>query len=232
MYGRPGNPHSINQKLPALMNVRDNPNYRTREYVPKGEEFERPPFPYNRGQQGFGMRPECVAMKPVCRGNKYEYAGQAETTTQSKQPLRLKDYNIRPKNRVEAGYTGPRFRNKGPLASDITNYKIDRSDPCRTIKELGCGRPGGPILGLDGIGDAMHEDRMNDAVMRACPNKGTGMLSMDRRHPVANRTDAPQFQQDFPGNQIHKVSPEILRDIDPTLISAYKSNPYTQPILN
>jgi hypothetical protein len=107
-------------------------------------------------------------------------------------------------------------------------------------------RPPGASLNRNGAADVLSSNWSGHS-----PQSADGFMGAnDRINPVnlrhtqksenihhsairpfqANYTTAPQFDQDYPESENRKVTPFIQRDIDPSLIDAYRQNPYTQAL--
>lgn len=195
-------------------------------------------FAYSGQRTGDGAPGSYATTTPLKRAKNevvFAYSGQRTGDSVGLGYL-VEEHDVLPSVRDESAQsaheTGGAFRNRGQPGAELTAYDTGRAQPGLQIKEVGAGRPGGPVWASNAIGDALHPKRMNDPVLLDTQNKDTGVLSMDKRHVVPDKTYVVQYDQTFPCNRVRRVTPDIVQAIDPTLLLAYKSNPYTQPILN
>jgi hypothetical protein len=204
-------------------------------------------FSYSGQRTGDGAPGSYAVTDPLKRAKnmvEFAYSGQ-RTGDSTGLGYLVEEHNVLPTERDllarSVHPTGGAFRNRGEPGAELSNYETGRADPCLPVKEFttrdggcstGAGRPAGPVWASNGIADALHPQRMTDAVLLDTQNKDTGLESMDKRQPVPDKTYVVQYDQAQPCNKVRKVSPDIIQEIDPTLLLAYKSNPYTQPILN
>jgi hypothetical protein len=94
---------------------------------------------------------------------------------------------------------------------------------------------GFPVINHDSVSDWRMNERINDACPR--PTKKSEHVEFSSiRPPISHHdgdgTGAIQYILDFPNPVTRRVTKTMTQHIDPSLINAYKSNPYTIPITN
>jgi len=91
-------------------------------------------------------------------------------------------------------------------------------------------RPGGASIGFNETADSWGAERVNPFVLRETLKDFAPTLMQYAHHPPnSTRTMAMQYGN-LPACENRKVTPQITMDIDPALLQAYQSCPYTMPI--
>ena len=92
---------------------------------------------------------------------------------------------------------------------------------------------GGAVLPLNTTGDRWAVDRVNGPHdgydLRPAVGYNETIFDCAIWPPLANRTLAPQ-RGDIPASENRMVMPQVIQEIDPSLIQAYLANPYVQAV--
>ena len=90
------------------------------------------------------------------------------------------------------------------------------------------GRPGGPVAAENEVADWWLKKRINDYDMELTLKD---VDTFNQRVPMADRTNSMQYPM-YIQPESRRVTPRITQEINPELLDALRSNPYTQPITN
>nr|QYA18801.1 hypothetical protein KOM_12_533 [Clandestinovirus] len=121
----------------------------------------------------------------------------------------------------------PHNAQKGAAAAYNSSYNERTNN--RSTPGYEDGRPAGPSIAHNSVADWRMEQRINNHDQ---PYTLKDVDTFNERVPVGNRTGAMQYNQNYPVPETRRVSPLQVRTINPEMLNALRSNPYTQPITN
>ena len=202
--------------------------------------YTREPLPGTHKGPGVPARIEHVPIRRTERATvQYGYTGAPGETSLYQEALRPSCINPHAKNMVTTHVMGApndphQGGHAGRNAQDVVRTTLSETNT------LAAARSEHGALGVDTIADVTASGshggggRVNSNESRGTLKSFTNISagSTGYWHQRNAEHTAMQYWPDHPGAEVRRVTPTIRQDIDPTLIQAYMSNPYTPPITN
>lgn len=211
-------------------------------------EWHRPPAPTSGLAEGPRQNPFVVLPRTFAQEQQVCWAAPAASVNDGKEALRIRpeERNVRPKH---TGVFSP-FLFSQPQAVEGKAGPQDMNPAVlrNSTKILTAGedvmRPGNPSAGFDAGADVRCSCCPNGNCERGIPGQRinhTNLRDTQKdevihyhaiREPNMDRPQQLALQFGGLGNPVNrKVTPVIVQDVDPSLIDAWKQNPYTNPPL-
>jgi hypothetical protein len=177
---------------------------------------------------------------------RYEMPDNEDTTNYMREPMpelhrgpgvpaRIENVPIRRTERTTVQYPYA-----GVPSDTLRGEDAGRTIPVYARETLGelltesAARTNNGALGVDTIADCGGSGRVNNneprETLKDYVTVTAGAAGYWNQRNAEHQ--AVQYQPDFPGAEVRRVTPDIEMDINPDLIQAYRSNPYAPPITN